>query len=105
MPIFAPITIGIALYNSTVPDATRATNMEVTVELLCKMAVANNPINKPMNGLEVTSRMPMAVSLPMYLSEVTIKSMLNKKKATANNVTVILLEYLIALFLFNRVCF
>jgi ABC-type transport system involved in cytochrome c biogenesis permease component len=53
VPIFAPIIIGTALSSESAPEATTATTIEVTVELLWTMAVVSKPINRLINGLAV----------------------------------------------------
>ena len=54
--MFAPMMMGIALSSVSAPEATSATTSDVVVELLCNMAVITNPMNKPVNGLDVASR-------------------------------------------------
>lgn len=65
VPIFAPIMMGIALWRVMEPDATSATTKDVVVELLCNIAVVNNPINSPVNGFEVAIKIVSATLLPM----------------------------------------
>jgi hypothetical protein len=51
VPIFAPIITKIPISREMVPDATIATAIDVTVELLWINAVVRSPINKEMNGI------------------------------------------------------
>lgn len=79
VPMLAPITIGIALVKSIDPLATMATIIDVVVELLCKIAVANNPINKLIKGLEVTESIGFTLPLPKCPKEEISRSIENKK--------------------------
>jgi hypothetical protein len=69
VPIFAPITTGIALGKLKKPEDTTATIIVVTVELLCIRAVLNKPMNKPIKGLEVAKSIDCAVSPPIIVSD------------------------------------
>lgn len=44
VPILAPRTMGTALVRGSAPDATIATVMALTIELLCMRAVAKRPM-------------------------------------------------------------
>ena len=83
VPTLAPMTIGIAWAKEMELEATAMTTMEVVVELLCNMAVTSNPINKPTNGFEVTSRTDLAASFPKVLNANPIRWMENRKESTA----------------------
>lgn len=74
VPTLAPIIIGMALCNEIEPDATKATTSAVVVELLCNMAVTSNPINNPVNGLDVAIKIVSAADVPKCCNEATIKS-------------------------------
>mgnify|MGYP003536073844 CR=1 FL=1 len=65
------------------PEATRATTREVVVELLCSMAVIRRPINNPVKGFEVASRIVSATSFPICCSEEVIRSRENRNKRNA----------------------
>ena len=83
VPILAPIMIGIAPRRETEPEATKATTMEVVVELLCRMAVTSNPMNKPVKGLVVANKIVSAAVFPRYCSEEIIKSRAKKNMSRA----------------------
>ena len=51
VPIFAPIIIGIAIENGSLPLATMATINDVVTELLCASVVARIPVTSPRKGL------------------------------------------------------
>ena len=68
------------------PEATMATNIEVTVELLCRVAVANNPINRAIKGLEVMEIICSAISFPKSLNERLIKSKEIKKRKKVHTI-------------------
>ena len=53
VPIFAPITIGMAHLTERMPEATKATTIDVVVPELWIILVAKIPINKPTKGLDV----------------------------------------------------
>jgi hypothetical protein len=83
VPTLAPIIIGIALCKEMDPDATNATTSAVVVELLCNMAVTNNPINNPVNGFEVAIKIVSAADVPKCCNDDTIRS-----SANTNNTSV-----------------
>jgi hypothetical protein len=60
--------------------------MDVVVELLWINAVMSNPTNKLMNGLVVTSRNELTVSLPTCPRAVTKRSIDNKKNIRAEDI-------------------
>ena len=86
VPIFAPITIGIALSKEIVPAATMATTREVTVELLWIIAVVNIPIKKPTKGFDVASIICLTISWLSKLNALLIrfKDRKNAKNIAAN---------------------
>ena len=53
VPMLAPMTIGIALANGIMPDATRRTISEVVVDDDCTIEVASIPIIKARTGFSV----------------------------------------------------
>jgi hypothetical protein len=55
--------------------------MDVVVELLCRIAVDTNPMNNPMNGLEVAERKDATTSFPRWLIACTSRSMERRKNA------------------------
>jgi len=65
VPILAPIIIGIALCISMEPEATKATIIEVVVELLWISAVISKPIKRLINGFVVTSSIDATVPAPI----------------------------------------
>lgn len=83
VPTLAPIIIGMALSMEMEPEATNATTRLVAVELLCSMAAISNPINRPVNGLEVASRIASAAVFPRCCREEIIRS-----SANTNNTSV-----------------
>jgi len=64
VPILAPMIIGTAPSSVSDPEATKATVSEVVVELLWIMAVTNNPMNKPVKGFDVASKIVLLTSAP-----------------------------------------
>lgn len=56
VPMFAPMMMGMALSNVSAPEATSATTSDVVVELLCNIAVITSPMNRPVNGFDVASK-------------------------------------------------
>ena len=68
VPIFAPIITKIPIFNDIAPEATIATAIEVTVELLWIKAVDNKPINNEMNGISAIMIKSLAVPKPIYES-------------------------------------
>lgn len=86
VPILAPMIIGTALCKVIEPDATSATTSEVVVELLCNIAVIRSPMNKPVNGLEVASKIVSATLLPKCCREDVIRSRENKNKINAPSI-------------------
>ena len=83
VPMLAPITIGIAFVRDKEPEATTATMSVVVVELLCKIAVASNPMKSPTNGFDVTSKMDFAAPSPSTLKPTLIMWIENKNAAIA----------------------
>lgn len=83
VPILAPIIMGIALSSVTDPDATSATTRAVVVELLCNIAVMSNPMNRPVNGLDVATRIVSAAFFPKCCSDEVIKSSAKRKSRKA----------------------
>lgn len=81
--MLAPMMMGMAPRKEIEPDATSATTIDVVAELLCKMAATNNPINKPMKGLVVASRIVSAAVLPKYCSDEIIRSSAKKNMRSA----------------------
>jgi hypothetical protein len=73
VPMFEPIIIGTASTGFSVPDATMATTVEVTVEELCTMLVARIPIKRPAIGLLVYSNSVSAKPLPKSLKAEPIR--------------------------------
>lgn len=65
------------------PEATKATAIEVVVELLCNIAVISRPINNPVKGFDVANRIVSATFWPMCCSEEVIKSSENKNNINA----------------------
>lgn len=78
VPMLAPIIIGTAPGSESVPDATSATVSEVVAELLWIMAVTNKPINNPVNGFDVASKIVSVTTVPNCCSDEIIKSRENK---------------------------
>lgn len=77
VPTLAPMIIGMALSMVMEPEATKATTRLVAVELLCSMAAISNPINNPVNGLEVARRIASAAVFPRCCRDEIIKSSAN----------------------------
>lgn len=88
VPILAPITNGTACERESEPDATTATIMAVTVELLCISAVINSPTNKPTNGLLVAKNNSSANRLFNCVIDTVSRSIenikSNKPKSSCN---------------------
>lgn len=78
VPMLAPIITKIPLSSEIVPDATRATAMDVIVELLCIKAVVSNPTNSDMKGDSAIIIKSLAVPSPMEERENIIKSMASR---------------------------
>lgn len=76
--MLAPIIIGTASERLSDPAATRATIILVLVELLCIIAVTSKPINKPIKGLDVATRIDSAIFCPRLPKAALSKSMENK---------------------------
>lgn len=89
VPIFAPMTIGMACSKVIEPEATAATAILVEDELLWIMAVISNPINSPTNGLEVASKIDWAVSSPNLENATDIMLMPTKKSRATNMIQII----------------
>lgn len=83
VPMFAPMMMGIALCSVIDPEATSATTSEVVVELLCNIAVIRRPMNKPVKGFEVASKIVSATFLPRCCSEEVMRSSENKNRMNA----------------------
>ena len=81
--MLAPIIIGIAPGRVIDPEATRATTSEVVVELLCSMAVMSNPMNNPVKGFEVASKIVSATFFPICCNDDVIKSREKRNKKNA----------------------
>ena len=79
VPMFAPITMGIAHLIESAPPATKPTTIEVVVEELCIMLVAKRPINKPMIGFDVVCISLSLNASPKHLKLWLIREMLTKK--------------------------
>lgn len=79
----APMIMGMAASKVMEPDATSATTSDVVVELLCNMAVISSPMNNPVNGLAVASKIVSAKFCPACCREAVISSMANKKRTKA----------------------
>jgi hypothetical protein len=75
--------IGIALRRVIEPEATSATTSAVVVELLCNIAVISRPINSPVKGFDVASRIVSATDFPMCCNDAVIKSRENRKRIKA----------------------
>ena len=75
----APITTNIPLSRDMVPEATIATAIEVTVELLWINAVVNNPIKSDINGNSAICISSLAAPNPKEDREKIIRSMASKK--------------------------
>jgi hypothetical protein len=82
--------MGIALCNVIEPDATSATTTDVVVELLWSIAVTSNPINRPVKGLEVASKMVSVAFLPMCCREDVIRSSANRKRRNAPRIEIVI---------------
>ena len=76
VPIFAPMTIGIALLMERTPDATKTTTMDVVVPELWIILVTRIPMNKPTKGFEVVAIRPSAKGAPKPLKAWLIRLML-----------------------------
>ena len=74
VPMFAPMTMGMAPSMVSAPAATRATIMDVVVDELWTCVVASKPTKSPTNGLEVRSMSASAKPLPKSLKDRPIMS-------------------------------
>ena len=83
VPTLAPMMIGIAFCKVMDPEATKATTNDVVVELLCSIAVISSPMNNPVNGFEVASKIVSPTFFPICCSDEIIKSRANKKRRNA----------------------
>ena len=83
VPTLAPMIMGTALRIVIELDATSATTTAVVVELLCNMAVTNNPMKRPVNGFAVASKIVSVKFLLRCWSEDVSKSIANKKRSNA----------------------
>jgi len=83
VPTLAPIMMGIAFCRVKDPEATKATINDVVVELLWIIAVISNPINNPLNGFDVASKIVSATFFPICCNEDVIRSSANKKRRKA----------------------
>jgi len=107
VPMLAPMMMGMALCKVIDPDATNATTNEVVVELLCNMAVMSNPMNRPVNGFDVASKIVSATFFPMCCSDDVIRSRANKNNTKAPAIASTMRTLLQALrfaFRFDSVC-
>jgi hypothetical protein len=80
VPMFAPITIGIAPATGKSPAPTSATTIEVVAEEDWMMLVTSIPKNNPTNGLAVECIKLSAKSLPISLNPKPKSLMLKRKK-------------------------
>ena len=72
VPMLAPMTMKMALRTPMASAATIPIMMLVVVDELCTMVVARMPMNRPINGEEVASRIFCENSLPNNLKEYPI---------------------------------
>jgi hypothetical protein len=79
VPILAPKTTKIPLSKEIVDEATIATAIEVTVELLCIKAVDNNPINSEIKGSSAIFMRSLVVPIPIEDSAKIMRSIASKK--------------------------
>ena len=100
--MLAPMMIGIALSSVTDPEATSATTRAVVVELLCNMAVISNPMNSPVNGLEVATRIVSATFFPRCCKDEVIRSSAKRKSRKAPRIE-ITIRKLFQTFLFGSI--
>jgi len=80
VPMFAPITIGIALSKDSTPEATRPTTIDVVVDDDWIIAVAKTPITRPTTGFDVAWKIVSAKPLPKSLKEAPSSVMDNMKR-------------------------
>ena len=90
VPIFAPIIMGTESANVKEPDATAATIIAVLVELLWIRAVISRPINKPIKGFEVATKIDSAASLPNAPKDSPIKSTASRKTDNDSRMLVVM---------------
>ena len=90
VPIFAPITMGIASLRSMALAATAATNIEVVVELLCSNAVERRPINRPMNGFSIAPKIIDDASPDIDRIDKPIMLIVSRKINTADDIASVL---------------
>ena len=83
MPMLAPSTIGTACCKVRFPEATIATTLAVTVELLWIKAVTSKPINRLMNGFLVALRMSNAIPPLIFPTPTVSRSMAKMKSSKA----------------------
>ena len=80
VPIFAPITIGMAHLTESMPDATKATTIDVVVPELWIKLVARIPMNNPTKGLDVVVIRRSAKPLPKPVKAWPIRLIETKNK-------------------------
>ena len=80
VPIFAPMTIGIADRKGTTPAATIPTKIEVVKDELWTKLVVRMPTNNPMNGFAVVEISTSANPRPNNLNPAPIPSMAKKNR-------------------------
>ena len=106
--MLAPMIIGTESVNVSEPDATAATIIAVLVELLCMRAVISRPMNNPMNGLEVATRIDSAAPFPNALNDSPIKLTASINAASASKMLKVIFMVLVvfnAIFQFANILF
>ena len=90
VPIFAPITIGMAFAIERLPPATRPTTMDVVEEEDWIIEVARIPMNRPTIGFVVVAIRVSANPSPNNLREAPISSKLKRNRYKKHNRKIIL---------------
>ena len=85
------MTIGTAVGRLNAPEPTKATIIEVLVELLWMTAVSSKPMNKPINGLAATDKIDVPICSRSPENEYPRRRMASRKRATATTIVSTLL--------------